>query len=147
MLAVRQEESLKVLYVGCKPLTEKQQGFQAFDGSRSGRELDRWHERIFKNFPKHVEVYRLNALDRLNEPYRPTVHDVCTLRFRVVNLCPDVVYSLGKVSSATLEQASCCTFYALPHPSGLNRLLNDQSYLSARLLDARHFAIRRVKWG
>lgn len=109
---------MKVLFVGDKPSAKNLDPNVAFEGTKSGETLKQW----CKLMGLHRSDYE--AINRVDEFF------VECCRSFVKN--DKAVVSLGVKAHQALLKAGIPHF-PLPHPSGLNRKLNDKNSLSAEL--------------
>ena len=107
---------MKVLYVGDRPSLKNWSPDVAFLGSPSGKRLAKWLEQL-------PGVPLLT-----NQSYGEDV---------VKGLAAEcgTVIALGQEASKKLD-AWLIPHFTLPHPSGLNRQLNDEAYVKEQLIKA-----------
>ena len=60
------------------------------------------------------------------------------LKVQIEYLVPDKIIALGKTAAKALKQCQM-EFYELPHPSPLNRLLNDPEYVAGKIKGLKEF--------
>lgn len=132
---------LKVLFVGSSPSKKNKVSWVPFVGTRSGKVLESWMQqlgvqgKVMNVYPK-VSTNPLNRgeimfhLDRLSRTAK---------RF-------DKIIALGDVAHKALLDADV-EHFVLPHPSGLNRKLNDKEYVKDILAKCKIFlGLKQLKY-
>lgn len=119
---------MRVLLVGANPSKKNLFSHVPFVGTKSEKVLNEWIEFLdLKNYTI------INASDRvLEKGEKLQVGDFNIERLVRESEKHDVVIALGADAS---KACSLCAIehYKLPHPSGLNRQLNDKEYVNGRL--------------
>ena len=124
----------KVMIVGSNPST-KSSNLSAFDTStKSGRTVDEWLSPLGKYIS---EIIALNVYDRPTENNRSLTQKEIKAGCKTVERWvdyhkPDVVVAFGKTASKALTLLGI-EHYEMPHPSGLNRQLNDPNHIVEKL--------------
>jgi uracil-DNA glycosylase len=109
---------MKVLFVGDKPSAKNLDPDIAFEGSRSGETLKTWAKSMGLNDDDYT------AINRVDEFFVE-----CCKSFVKAD---KAVISLGVRAHKALLKAGVFHF-PLPHPSGLNRKINDKDKLNREL--------------
>ncbi len=109
---------LNVLFVGDRPSKHNKSTNVAFLGSKSGVTLAEWIDFM------SIEPGNYMAINRVDEFFRE-----CALSFYKRQ---KPVVALGVLAHKALEKAGIPHF-SLPHPSGLNRVLNNKVKTKALL--------------
>lgn len=60
------------------------------------------------------------------------------------DVVPDKVIALGKTASKALTLLRI-PHYAMPHPSGMNRLLNDPTYVAEKINGLKEFLLKPIQ--
>lgn len=120
-------DQLTILFIGSNP-SQKASSNEAFTADTvSGRILRGWIEGIpgtilFENITS--QKTRDNRPLNQNEKALARV----SLLERINRINPDRLVALGKVATEMLTSLNL-KFHEMPHPSGLNRKLNDKAYV------------------
>lgn len=124
---------MRVLIVGQNPSTHNLTPHVPFKGSSSGRTLDRWLAQLGLDGSVVIIV---NASDVVGR--RPRISE---LRQDITWFCYDKIVALGELASRSLLLSGCPfqRYFRLPHPSGLNRKLNDKKRLAEQLEACYHY--------
>lgn len=119
---------MRVLIVGANPSKKNLFDNVPFLGSRSGVILQEWIEYLsLKNYTV------INASDRILEKgEKLSVKDYNIERLVKESERHDFVIALGEEASKACKLCSI-EHSRLPHPSGLNRQLNDKKYVKGQL--------------
>lgn len=121
----------KILFVGSNP-SNSSVCDQAFHGStRSSKILTSWCKRLTGAF------IHVNVVNKKTENNRPLKKSEITsalneLASNIRCFQPTHIIALGKTASTALTLLGV-DFFEMPHPSGLNRKLNDKTYMENRL--------------
>ena len=105
-----------VVFVGDSPSPKNVRGDIAFVGASCFNRLTEWISFIS---PRYYVCYNSD-----------TVTDL--LRIIALEEAGFTIVALGQVASTRLQDQNI-SHYGLPHPSGLNRLNNDQEYINRQL--------------
>ena len=122
---------MRVLLVGSNPST-RASGSDAFtEDTKSGKILREWLEGI------DAEFIFDNISTKKTEGNRPLTRSEMAeareeLAKRIKTTAPDRIVALGKSAAECLSKIGL-TFLEMPHPSGLNRKLNDKQYVADKL--------------
>ncbi len=121
----------QVLFVGDRANPKTNASLDVpFVGTKSYRTLLEWFYRMDIDFTK---VYLVNAYTPSGRAIRLPYDDIRARGIRVV--------ALGDAAREALKDKDI-KFFSLPHPSGLNRDLNDKKKLSESLAKCRDFIYR-----
>jgi uracil-DNA glycosylase len=129
--------SLKILFVGSNP-SNTAASTEAFTAdTASGRILRSWITGIEGQFCFE------NIVPQKTENNRPLTkaemaEGQASLLLRIKEINPDRIVALGKSAASTLVKLNL-KFLEMPHPSGLNRKLNDRAYVEEQLVNLRHY--------
>lgn len=122
---------IRVLFIGSNPSGKSPDEFAFHYRTRSGKTLYSWIERA----DIHVRVLA-NVSNKITPGNRPlTITEIRqalpALKERIDrNNCP--VVAVGKTAARALTLLGV-QFYELPHPSGLNRKLNNPAYIDEKI--------------
>lgn len=122
-----------VLFIGSNP-SNASSSDAAFHGStKSSQILTGW----LANLPKDRGVMFINVLNKKTEDNRPLKKsevkaNLEQLQSTITAIEPDYIVTLGKTADEALTLLHR-EHYAMPHPSGRNRLLNDPKYVEGKL--------------
>ena len=126
---------MKILFIGSNP-AKKAYTDDAFTlDTASGRNLQTWTAGIPGRF------FYDNVLLRKTEDNRPLIRSEAaeaqaSLAERIRKVDPDRIVALGKCAASALDKMRL-NFLAMPHPSGLNRALNDKDYVADKIAELR----------
>jgi uracil-DNA glycosylase family 4 len=128
---------MKVLFVGSNPSVRSDSNEAFSETTLSGRILRSWIEGISAEFAFENIVQEKTEGNRpLKKSEMAAASDALVKRIAVV--APDRVVALGK-SAAQVLAGTGLKFLEMPHPSGLNRKLNDKDYVAECLDGLRAF--------
>lgn len=116
--------SNKVLFVGSNPSTKSLDNSAMHESTRSRKTLNSWTSGI------DIDVYFCNVVDHITENNKPIsrkqiIANLENLLLKIRGFNCDHVVALGKSASYALHLVSI-DHVEIPHPSGLNRKLNDK---------------------
>lgn len=112
---------IKVVFVGDEPTSDNIRQDIAFVGTKSFTRLVEWINVIS---PDYYVCYNSRRIDDLS-----AIKDLADAGFKVI--------ALGQKALKRIESIAFIEdFFGLPHPSGLNRKLNNKEYLDAELVKA-----------
>lgn len=128
---------LKILFIGSNP-SHKASSTEAFtEDTVSGR--------ILRDWVKGIEGTILydNIVSSVTENNRPLngneITDAKTgLSDRIKEINPERIVALGKAASSVLSKLGF-KHLGMPHPSGLNRQLNDKAYTTAKIEELKRY--------
>lgn len=125
---------MKVLFVGDQPSRRNNNPAVAFEGTQSGVTLEKWATFLGVSYfaiNSHLEPELYSAVRWAEQFNQPIITLGALAKQRVESLC----YENGLVVE----------MYNLPHPSPLNRKLNDKPKLIETLRDLKHKLKRTEK--
>lgn len=122
-------EPVYALFVGDKPSKTNTHESVAFIGAKCWPRLQAWVQQLEVNLPLFVNC---DSNDFLDYVYYANKHNI-----PIVALGKKAHDSLAKVYSYV--DFKPLEVYALPHPSGLNRKLNDAKYVEKALKDCKKY--------
>lgn len=111
-----------ITFIGDKPSKKNTNAEIAFEGTLSGKTLDKWISFLDLN-PK-TQVIKINSVDETLE-----LHVLASYLFG------DIIVTLGKESKRKVDEIVVKSniknlkLFELPHPSPRNRKLNDKEYV------------------
>jgi uracil-DNA glycosylase family 4 len=126
-----------ILFIGSNP-SVRSVNTDAFDlSTRSGRILASWIRDI------EAPVRFLNISDIPTPNNRPLTKTEITaalpsLKGKIESLNPTHIVALGKVATRALTTLNL-RFYAMEHPSGMNRKLNDKLFVTHMLAEFKQY--------
>lgn len=122
---------MKVLILGQNPSKSNTDPDIPFEGTRSGKILDKWLRNILNDNDQYTLMNCSNDPD-----YKFTAKNKKFLATKITHVADkfDKIVALGMQASYVLEMAGVAHF-ALPHPSGRNRLLNDKRFVEEILTE------------
>lgn len=128
-----------ILFVGSNPSVRNTSNEVPFSGTKSGKTLDRWvtllSTRIQSRLgyiPPHSVTNVSHKPTKKNRALKVSEYDLVSLRKACSNKDVKVIVALGETASKALYKINMDHF-KLPHPSPLNRVLNDTGYVRYRL--------------
>lgn len=121
-------DPLKVLFVGQNPSKKNDNPLIPFIGTKSHARLLEWIEYLGITNYYMTNVFNQVELPTLTEIYSQAKH----LQENVNTNKPTHIIALGMLAHNVLTELGI-NHYTLPHPSGLNRRLNDKAYLHKKL--------------
>src|ERR1700722_2963725 len=124
----------KVLFIGPSPSKKNTDPNIAFKGTKSYTTLLKWIKQLglkeneceFFNISNRIGAKKFHGLDILNLYY--TLKDAKNRKMKIITLGKQVQKTLDKNPDYFRTM-----FFSLPHPSGLNRKLNDKTYVKKEL--------------
>jgi uracil-DNA glycosylase len=124
----------KVMLVGSNPSVRSSTSIAFSPCTKSGRLVEEWLLPFEKLISSRV---RINVYDKPTENNRPLkaeeIKSGCiNLKNAIATFQPDVIVAFGKTAARALTLLGF-EHYEMPHPSGLNRQLNDPTYLEEKL--------------
>ena len=128
---------LKILFIGSNPSTRASSTEPFTEDTVSGRILRSWVEGI------EGEILFDNIACLVTENNRPLnqnekAHAQVSLAERIKEINPDRIVALGKAASGVLSKLGL-EHLEMPHPSGLNRKLNDKTYTAAKIEELKQY--------
>jgi uracil-DNA glycosylase len=130
---------MRILFVGQSPSKRNFDSNIAFHGTQSFKTLINWIDKARLDYFDCVFVNACTAVDAKE----PTESDIALLRETVKRQPWDTkVVAVGKVAAWALRSAGIENYLELPHPSGLNRQLNDKEFVAKKVEELRDFCYR-----
>lgn len=126
---------MRILVVGSNP-SKSQRSRKPFHGAKCEATLRRWLERIGSH--DYVLANVSNAVTPGNRALRVSEFDLDRLRKLVLDLKPHHVIALGRTAERALANMELLCI-PMPHPSGLNRKLNDRDYVEKMLVSVKEW--------
>lgn len=124
-------DPLTILFIGSNP-SQRASSTEAFaSDTASGRILRSWIEGIEGNIVFDNIVSRVTKNNRPLHPNEISRASAPLLE-RINRIRPDRLIALGKSAAQALSKLKL-DFLELPHPSGLNRKLNDKDYVAQQV--------------
>lgn len=113
---------MRVLYVGQEPSRKNTHENVAFSGTQSGATLNEWLKElpgtpVLTNASYHLLPFLVLQFETAEYP----------------------IIAVGKEASIALAKLGCSKWCSIPHPSRVNRQLNDPSFVAKKLDTARKF--------
>jgi uracil-DNA glycosylase len=123
---------MRILVVGQSPSKRNKDKGVPFEGTRSGINLWQWLETIDPD--SLAEFDFVNCSDEVDYKFKPKDIEDIAERVKLVlrEHRYDKIITLGKVAGMVMDKAGI-KHYSLPHPSGLNRKLNDKTWLAEQV--------------
>ncbi len=127
----------KVLLIGCNPSVKSPDNTPFHASTRSRIIIDRWFQGI------DADISFMNLTDEKRSGNRAfTRKELISLEdpvfLRLKSFQNHRIITLGKAPE-TVIKALGIDFFAMPHPSGLNRLLNDPAYIEEKIKKLRGY--------
>lgn len=129
---------MKVIFIGSNPSAKSPDNSAFNPDTRSSKILKSWIENL------HIDIIYENVCDFKTPNNRPlSVKEIKqSLPFLIEKIQknnPDKIVTLGNTAEKALKIIDCYDFFAAPHPSGMNRKLNDQEYVKKMKINLNKF--------
>lgn len=132
--------AFKIVFVGSNPSQRSSSIVPFWYDTKSNKVLQGWlNEVVFASEQPITEsLHYLNVSNQPTPGNRPLkISEIRANLDRLntdinINVVPDKIIALGKTAEKALTLLGL-EFYAMPHPSGLNRLLNDPKYVEEKI--------------
>jgi uracil-DNA glycosylase len=126
-----------ILFIGSNTSNASADNSAFHPSTKSRKILDSWCQDIVG-----IKAY-LNVLDKKTEDNRPLTQEeikvnISRLAEDIKKINPDKIIALGKTASKAVSLLGL-KFLELPHPSGMNRLLNDPQYVEEKIKELVEF--------
>ena len=132
---------MRVLLVAANPATEAQIAFP-LAGTRSEKTFLKWVQKLGVSFP--YPYWTINASCKVAKTTSSLrVKDYNLELIRKLGSSVDKVVALGKYASEGCRRAGI-EHFMLPHPSGLNRKLNDPNFIEEELNKCRMYLLKEI---
>ena len=128
---------MKILFIGSNPSSAAKPQNPFCASTKSGRLLNNWLLSSGQYPLSTNSVAYANIVDYSTEDNRPlSIGEIKSslnlLQTKIYTVKPDKIVTLGKSAEKALTLLRL-DFYPMPHPSGLNRQLNDSEYVEEKL--------------
>lgn len=131
--------SYKVVLIGSNPSQKSGSILPFWYDAKSTAVINKWMEQVHKDDNIELESVHFgnvaNIVTPNNRPLKMSEIKAALPRldkFINVDVVPDKVIALGRTAEKALTLLGI-PHYAMPHPSGLNRLLNDPAYVTEKI--------------
>jgi uracil-DNA glycosylase len=130
---------MKILFIGSNPSAAAKTYNPFCKSTKSGQILGEW---ISKSCPDEFHS-ACNISDNPTESNRPLTSkeirdSLPRLLDKINTIRPDRIVTLGRTAERALTLLRF-DFYAMPHPSGLNRQLNDPKFVEEKIKGLREY--------
>lgn len=131
----------KIVFIGSNPSQRSSSIVPFWRDARSTKTLTKWIEMAGQQVDIHIEsLHYLNVANYVTPGNRPLTMkeikaEISNLNDKVVGwsgINPDKIIALGKTAEIACTLAGL-EFLAMPHPSGLNRQLNDPKFVAEKI--------------
>jgi hypothetical protein len=126
-----------ILFVASNPSKLNTDPEIAMVGSKSEKTFNGWVEYLVTNGDYKV----VNVSDKVtddNKPLKKTEYDLLKLSTYAIHPSVTKIVALGNTAADALDQIGI-KYYKLPHPSPLNRFLNNTAQVEAVLEDCKKY--------
>lgn len=129
-----------ILFIGSNP-SQKAGSDEAFTAdTASGRILREWIQGI-----EGTMIFE-NIVSQKTENNRPLnsnerAHATASLLERINRINPTRLVALGKTAASVLDKLEL-EYLEMPHPSGLNRKLNDKVYTAQKIQELKDYCMK-----
>lgn len=128
---------MKVVFIGSNPSLRSNSLVPFHHDTKSMTIIAGWLTRLYDmgcRFESHHFINVSNAPTPGNRPLKTSeIHaELVGLEGRISSITPDRVIALGRTAEKALTLLRIPHF-AMPHPSGLNRKLNDPAYVEEKI--------------
>lgn len=135
----------KVLFIGSNPSQQSSSITPFWGDTKSRAILRKWFSQLYESGNLQIEsIHFANVLNSVTPGNRPLKMSeikgaLSDLQQKInVDIVPDRVVALGKTAEKALTLLRI-PHYAMPHPSGLNRKLNDTTYVEEKINGLREY--------
>lgn len=128
---------MKVVFIGSNPSQRSSSIVPFYYDTKSMAILTEWMNELYDLGCRHESHHFLNVSNAPTPGNRPLkvseIHaELIGLEGRISSISPDRVIALGRTAEKALTLLRI-PHYAMPHPSGLNRKLNDKAYITEKI--------------
>src|SRR5574337_239013 len=125
---------MKIIFVGCNPSPKNRDPRVPFVGTRSGAIFFRWTRDLGLSREDYEIITAASKITQSQSQLKKSDINLEQLAQAILLLSgrKTKIITLGKVAQWALNQLKIDHF-PLPHPSGLNRKLNDKDYVKEQL--------------
>lgn len=129
---------LKVLIVGSNPSQASPDNSAFHPSTKSRKTIDKW----FAGIP--ADLHFINVSNEKTENNKPlNSHQINPIRTQLESFKNYKIIAVGKTAENVLKHAQIDHF-AMPHPSGRNRKLNDRDYIRNKLAELNKYVLRAL---
>ena len=130
----------RVLFIGSNPSQKSSKTVPFWHDTRSRMVLDKWL--LNAQIPiEYIDFLNVSMLPTPNNrPLKTTEIRGCLNRLEIditKHIRPDYIIALGKTAEKALIMMKLTEtgydYFAMPHPSGLNRQLNDSKFIEEKI--------------
>lgn len=130
---------LTILFIGSNPSIRAGTSEAFTEDTMSGRILRSWIDGI------EGTILYDNIVSQITENNRPLnqnemAHASVSLLERIIRINPDRLVALGKSAASVLTKLGL-KHLEMPHPSGLNRKLNDKAYTEVKINELKQYCL------
>ena len=127
---------MKILFLGSNPSVKSATLEPFWKNTNSMATLSKWIEQLPLN--DKVELHFLNISNTPTEENRPLrvseiKSNLSRLEEDIIRLQPERIVALGRSAERALTFLGT-SHYCMPHPSGLNRKLNDGDFMQEKIM-------------
>lgn len=129
---------VKIVFIGSNPSQKSKSIVPFWYDTKSNAVLSKWMSEVHKAPNITIEaVYYFNVANHPTPGNRPLktseIHaGLINLDAKLSEVNPDRIIALGKTAEKALTLLRK-QFLAMPHPSGMNRQLNDPAYVAEKI--------------
>jgi uracil-DNA glycosylase len=130
---------MKVLFIGSNPSVKSATYNPFCPSTKSGKILNNWvNQTCSGKFVSYANIS--DNQTQANRPLSSTEikENLPRLKDKITAINPWRIVALGKAAEKALTLLHC-NFYAMPHPSGLNRQLNDPKFVEEKIKGLREY--------
>ena len=129
-----------ILFVASNPSSLNKDPEIAMIGSRSEKNFNGWAEYLVPN-KQYVVVNVSNKVTEMNRPLKRSEYDLLRLCNYAIHPSVTKVVALGNTAADALDQIGI-KYFKLPHPSPLNRFLNNECQVDAVLEECKAWLMK-----
>lgn len=132
-----------ILFIGSNPSQDSNSTDAFSPDSKSRRIIDRWLSEI--QLDDRYSIIFINISDNVTANNRPLkikeIRDrLDSLSIKIRDCDPRRIITLGRSAEKALTLLQL-DFFAMPHPSGLNRQLNDKNFVKEKINNLMRYLI------
>lgn len=129
---------VKVLFIGMNPSQASASTAPFHESTKSGRVLKEWTDKVGISNPIIGNICYRTTENNRNLTKKEIKENVKGLARSIVRHNPTHVVALGNAAAMALDICGI-KYLKMPHPSGLNRKLNDPTYVEEQLNKLREY--------
>jgi uracil-DNA glycosylase family 4 len=130
----------RILFIGSNPSQKSSKTVPFWHDTNSRKVLDKWFSHV-QGEVTHTHFLNVsNQVTPGNRPLKTSEIKVSLDRLEreiTLGIRPDYIITLGKTAEKALVMMKITEtgydYYAMPHPSGLNRQLNDPKFIQEKI--------------